>query len=158
MASLNIDLTSPRPSSRSTRSTSTATTSQSSSLPNAFGRLIDKGKGRDPGDPVLRDTCLRPTLEYNTNYNPYAIPSEDLPDGYNPYAFKEPLFDDRLISITQLLKNCTVAPPAKKGRRSWVWHLGYAITNSSRPSKPILMWHCKLCKYWDYYTFITNLK
>jgi hypothetical protein len=111
MASLNIDLTSPRPSSRSTRLTSTTTTSQSSSLPNAFGRLINKGKGRDAGNLVLRDTCLCPTPEYNTNYNLYAIPSKDLPNRYSPYAFKEPLFNDRPISITQLLKNYTVAPP-----------------------------------------------
>jgi hypothetical protein len=147
MTSLNIDLTSPGPSPRSTRSTSATATSQSSSLPNAFGRLMDKGKGRDRGDPVLRDTCLRPAPEYNTNYNLYAIPSKDLPNGYSPYAFKEPLFDDRPVSINQLPKNCAIALPAKKGRRSWVWLLGYAITNLSRPSKPILMWHYKLCKY-----------
>jgi hypothetical protein len=94
MTSLNIDLTSPRPSPRSTRSTSIAVTSQSSSLLNAFSHLMDKGKGRDWGNLVLRDTYLRLVPEYNTNYNLYAIPSEDLLNGYSPYAFKEPLFDD----------------------------------------------------------------
>ena len=85
-----MDLNSPEPSSRSTRSTSTTITSQSS-IPNAFGRMMQGEKGRDP---VLRDTCLRVTLKYNTNYNPYATPSEDLPNGYSPYVFKEPLYDD----------------------------------------------------------------
>jgi hypothetical protein len=94
MTSLNIDLTSPRLSPRFTRSTSITVTSQSSSLPNAFGYLINKGKGRDRDNLVLRDTYLRPIPEYNTNYNPYAIPSKDLLNGYSPYAFKEPLFNN----------------------------------------------------------------
>jgi hypothetical protein len=55
---------------------------------------MDKGKGRDRGNLVLRDTCLYLVLEYNTNYNLYVIPSKDLLNGYSPYAFKEPLFDD----------------------------------------------------------------
>ena len=134
-----MDLNSPEPSSRSTRLISITMTSQSS-IPNAFGRI----KGRDP---ILRDTCIRSTPQYNTNYNLYAMPYEDLPDGYSPYVFKEPLHDDRPVTATQLPKNCTVAPPAKRARTSWVWRLGYAIDNSSKPRKPVLMWHCKLCKY-----------
>jgi len=142
MAPSNIDLTSLKVSARLMRSTSTTTTSQSSSLPNAFNRLIEKA---NPG--ALRDTCSRLIPEYNTNYNLYAMPYEDLPDGYSPYVFKEPLHDDRPVTATQLPKNCTVAPLAKRARTSWVWRLGYAINNLSKPRKPVLMWHCKLCKY-----------
>jgi hypothetical protein len=138
----NIDLTSPEPSTPSIRSTS-ATTSQSSSLPNAFGRMMEKQKGPEM---VIRDQCMRPTLEYNTNYNPYAIPRDDLPGGYSPYVFKEPLFDDRPAIVARLPKKCTLAPPAKRPRTSWVWPLGYAIHDNSKPQKPVLMWHCKLCK------------
>jgi hypothetical protein len=143
MAPSNIDLTSPEPSVRSIRSTSAAT-AQSSSLPNAFGRMMDKEKGPPA---VLRDSCLRPTPEYNANYNPYVVPREDLPGGYSPYVFKEPLFDDRPVIVAQLPRKCALAPPAKRARTSWVWPLGYAIIDSSRPQKPVLMWHCKLCKY-----------
>ena len=148
MAPFTTDLSSPEPSSRSTRSTSVATTSQSS-IPNAFGRM----KGRDP---ILRDTCIRPTPQYNTNYNPYAIPRKDLPAGYNPYVFKEPLYDDRPVIVNELPKNCVIAPPAKKTRWAWVWRLGYAITDSSTARKPVLMWHCKLCKYEACCVSITN--
>jgi hypothetical protein len=152
MAPPNIDLTSPEPSSRSTRSTSIATTSQSS-IPNTFGRMMQNEKGRDP---ILRDTCSRPAPKYNTNYNPYAIPREDLPNGYSPYIFKEPLYNDRPVIVNKLPKNCTVAPLAKRPRTAWIWRLGYAIINSSRPRKPVLMWHYKLCKYQAYYILITN--
>jgi hypothetical protein len=79
---------------------------------------MDKGKGYNRGNLVLRDTYLRLIPEYNTNYNLYIIPSKDLLNGYNPYTFKEPLFNDRLISINQLPKNYIIAFPAKKGRRS----------------------------------------
>jgi hypothetical protein len=96
---------------------------------------------------VLRNTCLRPVPEYNRNYNPYVVPREDLPGGYSPYVFKEPLFDDRPAIVTQLPKKCVLAPPAKRVRTSWVWPLGYVLNDSSRPQKPVLMWHCKLCKY-----------
>ena len=43
---------------------------------------------------MIRDTCLYLTLKYNSNYNPYVVPREDLHQGYNPYVLKEPLFDD----------------------------------------------------------------
>jgi hypothetical protein len=143
MAPSNVDLSSPEPSSRATRSTS-ATTSQLPSIPNAFNRIMDNGKGPFQ---VLRDTCSRPTPEYNSKYNPYVIPCEDTFGGYSPYVFKEPLFDDRPIIVVQLPKHCVLAPPAKRPRTSWVWPLGYAIADSSRSRTPMLMWHCKLCKY-----------
>ena len=84
MASSNIDLTSPEPSTRSTQSTST-TRSQSTSIPNTFNRLMGK-QNPNPGE--LHDTCLRPTPVYNKDYNPYIIPRKDLPTQYNPYTFK----------------------------------------------------------------------
>jgi hypothetical protein len=90
MTSFNIDLVSPEPSSRATRSTS-ITTSQLLSVPNAFNRIMDKGKGPFL---VLRDSCSRPIPIYNSNYNLYAIPNKDIPGGYSPYIYKEPLFDN----------------------------------------------------------------
>jgi hypothetical protein len=116
---------------------------------------MDKGKGPSL---VLRDSCSRPTPAYNSNYNPYAIPNEDTPGGYSPYVYKEPLFDDRPVVINELPKNCILAPPPKRPRTSWVWPLGYAITDSSRSRNPILMWHCKLCKYSGFCVFIINLE
>ncbi|PMD26689.1 hypothetical protein NA56DRAFT_744019, partial [Hyaloscypha hepaticicola] len=116
MAPSNIDLTSPELSLRSIRSISVTTMSQSS-LPNAFGHIMPGEKGRDL---ILRDTCICPTPQYNTNYNPYAIPREDLPAGYSPYVFKEPLYDDRPVTVNELPKNCVVTPPAKRTRSAWV--------------------------------------
>ena len=53
--------------------------------------MIEKEKGPPI---VLYNTYLRPMLEYNTNYNLYIIPREDLSGGYSPYIFKEPLFNN----------------------------------------------------------------
>jgi hypothetical protein len=98
------------------RLTSIATTSQLS-IPNAFSRMMQGEKRRDP---ALRDTCLRLIPKYNTNYNPYATPSEDLPNGYSPYVFKEPLYDDRPVIVNELPKNCVIAPLPKRPRTAWV--------------------------------------
>jgi hypothetical protein len=68
------------------------TLAQLLSLLNAFNRKMEKD---DPG--AFRDTCLCFILRYNANYNLYVIPCEDLLNGYSPYIFKEPLFDDRLV-------------------------------------------------------------
>jgi hypothetical protein len=145
MAPLNIDLSSPKLSARSIRLTS-ASTSQSMSLPNAFSRIIGGVKEiSDPG--VIRDTCLCLTPEYNSNYNLYVIPCEDLCQGYSPYVPKEPLFDNRPVIVAQLPINYVLAPVPKRPWISWVWYLGYIITNMSKSRKPILMWYCKLCKY-----------
>ena len=141
--SFNVNLTSLKPSSRATRLTFT-TTSQLPLVLNAFNRIINKGKGPSL---MLRDSCLRLTLAYNSNYNLYVTLCKDITSGYSPYVFKEPLFDDRPIIVVQLPKHCVLAPPAKRPRTSWVWPLGYTITDSSRSRNPMLMWHCKLCKY-----------
>jgi hypothetical protein len=139
----NVDLTSPGPELRSIRSTS-ATASQSSSLPNAFSQMMgDKGKAPEV---VLRDRCKRPTPTYNSNYNPYEPPRADLPRGYTPYVFNEPLFDDRPVIINQLPKKCILAGASKRTRTQWVWPLGYAVEDKSKPGKVVLMWACKLCK------------
>jgi hypothetical protein len=90
MTSFNVDLTSFKPSSRATRLTS-AITSQLLSVPNAFSRIINKRKGPSL---ILRDSCLRFTLKYNSNYNLYAIPNKDILSKYSLYVYKEPLFDD----------------------------------------------------------------
>ncbi len=86
----DIDFTSPKPSLKFIRSTSAAM-SQLLSLLNAFSCIIDKVKGPYL---VLYNTCLCLIPEYNANYNLYAIPSRDWPSKYDPYAFKEPLFDN----------------------------------------------------------------
>jgi hypothetical protein len=95
--------------------------------------------GEKRRDPILRDTYIRLTPQYNTNYNPYAILRNDLPVKYSPYVFKEPLHDDRPIIVKELLKNCVVAPLAKRTRSAWVWRLGYAINDSFTARKAILM-------------------
>jgi hypothetical protein len=77
-------------------------------------------QGEKRRDPALRDTCLRLIPKYNTNYNPYATPSEDLPNGYSPYVFKEPLYDDRPVIVNELPKNCVIAPLPKRPRTAWV--------------------------------------
>ena len=124
--SFNIDLTSLKPSSRVTRLISTIT-SQLLLILNAFNRIMDKGKGPSL---MLRDSCSRLILIYNSNYNLYAIPNEDILGGYSPYVYKEPLFDDRLIVIIELLKYCILVPLLQRPRMSWVWPLGYIIINS----------------------------
>ncbi len=60
-----------------------------SSLPSAFSRMMDPN--RPLQDVRLRDKCYRPEPTYNTNYNPYEKPRTDLPGGYTPYVFPEPL-------------------------------------------------------------------
>ena len=118
MVSLNIDLSSPKPSARSMRLISVST-SQSMSLPNAFSYIM--GGIKETSDPgVIRDTCLRLIPEYNSNYNPYVVPCEDLRQGYSPYVPKKPLFDDRPVIVAQLPINCVLVPVPKRPRISWV--------------------------------------
>ena len=64
----------------------------SSTLLSGFSQMIQQ-------QPVVqkkevRDRCRRPSLTYNFNYNPYEPPSDDLPIGYSPYVFREPLYND----------------------------------------------------------------
>jgi len=76
MTPLNIDLNSPESFARSMRLTS-ASISQLMSLPNAFNYIM--GGVKETSDPgVIRDTYLRLMLKYNSNYNLYIVPREDL--------------------------------------------------------------------------------
>ncbi len=107
-----------------------------STLPDAFNRLIQpQGPAQNV---VLRDKCKRPTPEYNSNYDPYKAPRDDLPDSYSPYVFGEPLHDDRAAVVTRFPKHYTLAPVSKKPRTAWVWKLGYALINNSKDSKPTI--------------------
>lgn len=122
----------------------TSATPSTSSLPNAFGRMMANG----PVQEVLRrDTCKRPDPIYNTNYNPFIKPPDSLHGGYSPYIYGEPLYDDRPVIIARLPTNFTIAGPSKKARTSWVWNLGYAFSGSSKPNqKPAVFWACKHCR------------
>jgi hypothetical protein len=118
MVPLNIDLSSPKPSTQSIRLTSTSI-SQSISFPNTFNCIM--GGTKETSNPgVIRDTCLHLTPEYNSNYNPYIIPREDLRQEYSPYIPKEPLFDNRPAIVAQLPINYVLAPVPKRPRTSWV--------------------------------------
>ena len=110
MASSNIDLTSPELSIRLIQSIS-ITRSQSMSVPNTFNRLIGK-QNPNPGE--LHNTCLYPMPVYNKDYNLYIIPCKNLPTQYNPYTFKQPLYNNRPGIITYLLLNYILAPLMKR--------------------------------------------
>ncbi len=112
-----------------------------------------QGKGPEI---MIRDRCTRPVPVYNNNYNPYKTPREDLPPGYSPYVFKEPLFDDRPAITANFPKHSTLAPPSVKARTAWVWPLGYAVYDNKK-AKAVLMWHCKLCKSSIICSIATNL-
>jgi hypothetical protein len=96
-------------------SQASATTS-STVLPNAFNRLMQT----DSLPAVKRDRCLRLPPTYNRNYDPFKPRPEDLPGGYSPYTFGEPLYDDRPVIIARLPLHCIVAGPTKKPRTQWV--------------------------------------
>jgi hypothetical protein len=81
---------------------------------------------------VRRDACNRPTPVYNHNYNLKRPPRKDLPGGYTPYVFNEPLFDDREVQISRLPKHYIVASEGKRSRTAWVWKLGYALTDTKK--------------------------
>ncbi len=118
-----------------------ASTSKST-LPSAFGRMIQPN--RPPTALLVRDRCTRPEPTYNDKYNPYVLPPSDLDKEYSPYAYGEPLYDDRAITVANLPRQHILASAAKRQRTSWVWNLGYALIANSKPNKPI-MWACKLC-------------
>ena len=85
-----------------------------STLPDAFNRLMQpQGPAQNV---VLHDKCKRPTPEYNSNYDPYKAPRDDLPDSYSPYVFGEPLHDDRAAMVTRFPKHYTLTPISKKPR------------------------------------------
>jgi hypothetical protein len=98
-----------------TASETTATPS-TSSLPNAF-ELLGRAEPRVP-QAVQRDRCTRPTLSYNSNYNPFEpLNLEKLID-YSPYVHGEPLFNDRPVHLPSLRRHYSVAGSSKKARTS----------------------------------------
>ena len=130
----------------STASQASATPS-STVLPNVFSCLM-----QNTGLPgIQRDRCRRPPLVYNHNYDPYKSPPDDLPGGYSPYVYGEPLYNGREVIIARLLPHYAVAGPTKKPRTQWVWKLGYALVNSQKSSRTTY-WACKLCEsFWSKY-------
>ena len=79
---------------------------------NAFSRLML----RAPVNIVKRDTYTRPTLSYNSNYDPYKLPSETRALGYSPYVFGEPLFNDRPVLRARLSIGHHITAPSKRAR------------------------------------------
>jgi hypothetical protein len=112
-----------------------STTSQASRnnlqgpLPNAFGRMMSSSQPAQAI--VVKDKCDRPTPTYNHNYNPNEPPRDDLPKGYSPYVYGEPLYDDRPAIISRLPSRHTLAGSGKRLRTQWVWNLSYALDDNS---------------------------
>jgi hypothetical protein len=111
---------------------------------NAFSRLMGPRTIRSPSS--KRDKCKRPESwsEYNHNYNPFNPPDPDRPGSYSPYVFGEPYHDDRAVELSKLPRQHTIDGANKRPRTQWVWKLGYAIVDNTKPKKPTL-WMCKLC-------------
>ncbi len=119
-----------------------STSASASTLPSAFNRMI--GSGRPTATSFVRDQCTRPTPKYNSNYNLYELLPKNLEPNYSPYALGEPLYDNRFPFSSMLPSQHTLADASKRRRTSWVWHLGYALKNNSRPNSPTI-WAYKLC-------------
>jgi len=51
---------------------------------------------------LTRDLCIRPTAIYNEFYNPEAPMPDNIPAGYSPYVFGQPLFDDRPVALDKI--------------------------------------------------------
>jgi hypothetical protein len=118
-----------------------------STLPNAFGQIMQSQQSTRRSTPIVqRDRCQRPLVVYNYNYDLFSAPPVDLPQGYSPYVFGEPLFDDREVLLARLPARHTIAAPGKRPRTTWVWKLGYALTNHSKAGNPTF-WACKLCMF-----------
>ena len=88
-----------------------------STAPSVFGRMMGTETVQKK---AIRDTCKRPTPTYNTKYNPFEKPSPDVPGGYSPYKYLEPLFDDQLVITIRIPKYYTLAPPLKRPCTAWV--------------------------------------
>jgi hypothetical protein len=100
-----------------------------------------------PSNPSVsgrRDRCKRLEPIYNTKYDPYKVPSADLPDDYSLYANNEPLHDDRPIIISRIPSKHILSGASKRPRTNWTWQLGYNLTNTSKTSNQGV-WACKLC-------------
>lgn len=116
-----------------------------STVTNAFGRMMNAP--REPVRLSARDRCQRPPITFNHNYNPNEVPQANADPKYSPYSYGEPLHDDRPFHLRHVPRNWVEAPPGIRGRKSWVWKLGYAFNNNVNLAVPTLMWTCKLCHH-----------
>jgi hypothetical protein len=85
-----------------------------SSLPNAFGRMMQGGASKPTAQ--QRDRYKRPTPTYNHNYNPFNTPPKDLPSSYTLYVRGEPLFNDREVIVSRLPVGHIVTSVSKRPR------------------------------------------
>ena len=69
--------------------------------------------------------------------------------GVDGYIYGEPLYDDRPIVVARLPRYHTEAGAAKKPRTSWVWALGYALTDNQKAGRPTI-WACKNCMFMSF--------
>jgi hypothetical protein len=120
---------------------SKAPSASTSTLTNPFGRMMASSTSQPT---PKRDRCSRLTPTYNEFYDPEQPPPADLPKDYSPYANGQPLWDDRPVLIANLPKYHILEGATKRARTAWVWKLGYALIDNSKPSKPSY-WACKLC-------------
>jgi hypothetical protein len=69
---------------------------------------------------LVRNRCTWPKLTYNNKYNPYVLSPSNLNKEYSSYAYKEPLYNDRAITVANLPKQYILAGAAKRQQTSWV--------------------------------------
>ena len=132
-----------------------STTASGLTMSNAFSRLM--AAALVVQSTTKRDLYTRPIPVYNQYYNPFQVLVDDLYSDYSPYVYGEPLYDDRAIVVARLLKHYTAAGAAKKLRTQWVQKVGYALTDNSKPDKPIKQ-ACKHYMSWFFKIIIvTNL-
>jgi hypothetical protein len=83
-----------------------------STLPSAFGRIIQPNQ--PPTTLLVRDQYTRPKPTYNNKYNPYVLSSSNLDKEYSPYAYREPLYNNRAITVANLPKQHILTNTAKR--------------------------------------------
>jgi hypothetical protein len=96
------------------REASAAPSELSSTLLDAFSEMMQ------PVENEVRDRCRRPSLTYNSNYNPYEPPRDDLPLSYSPYVFREPLYDGQEVIVSRLPAQHILCSTNKRRRTQWV--------------------------------------
>jgi hypothetical protein len=84
--------------------------------PNAFTTIIRPAKPFPVK--VIKDKYNRLIPIYNGNYNPEKLTPEDQLLDYSPYAFREPLFNNRVAIISRLPRWHVLASTLKRARLS----------------------------------------
>jgi hypothetical protein len=130
----------------STPSGTSAEPSQSSLGTNPFSRMMNPTRESTP-TVIVKDTCKRPEVQYNFNYNPLIAPSDTQPKGYSPYVYGEPMYDDREPLTARFPRHHVLSGASKRERTQWVWRVGYMVVDSTKASKPINKWMCKHCHH-----------